>query len=107
MNLFDLDTPCLLVDLDVLERNIARMSAIATAGQKALRPHTKTHKTPEIAAMQISSGARGLTVAKLGEAEVLVDRGFDDIFVGNQIVGAQKLDRLIALCRRARITVGV
>src|SRR5579872_5109608 len=107
MNLYDLDTPALIVDLDRLERNIARMAAIAAGGGKALRPHTKTHKTPEIARMQVAAGARGLTVAKLGEAEVMADAGFDDIFMANQLVGAPKIERLIALSRRARVTVGV
>lgn len=107
MNLNDLDTPALLVDLDRLEANIARMAAVAREGGKALRPHTKTHKTPEIARMQLAAGARGITVAKLGEAEVMADAGFDDIFVANQIAGSLKLERLTALSRRARITVGV
>lgn len=107
MNLYDLDTPALLVDLDRLESNIAGMAAIARAGGKALRPHTKTHKTPEIARMQLAAGAIGITVAKLGEAEVMANAGFDDIFVANQIVGAIKLDRLTALAARIRIIVGV
>jgi D-serine deaminase-like pyridoxal phosphate-dependent protein len=107
MNLYDLDTPALIVDLDRLERNIARMAEIARAGGKRLRPHTKTHKTPEIARMQVEAGAVGLTVAKLGEAEVLADHGFTDLFVANQIVGAPKAERLIALLKRANATVGV
>jgi D-serine deaminase-like pyridoxal phosphate-dependent protein len=107
MTLFDLDTPVLLVDLDVLERNIAAMAQVAASGGKALRPHTKTHKTPEIARMQIAAGARGLTVAKLGEAEALADAGLDDLFVANQIVGAIKIDRLLNLAGRAQIVVGV
>jgi D-serine deaminase-like pyridoxal phosphate-dependent protein len=107
MNLNDLDTPALVVDLDRLEANIARMAAVARQGDKALRPHTKTHKTPEIARMQVSAGARGITVAKLGEAEVMADHGFDDIFIANQIVGPIKLQRLTDLAKRARIIVGV
>src|SRR5688500_18850067 len=107
MNLFDLDTPALIVDLDRLERNIARMAKIARDGEKTLRPHTKTHKTPEIAQMQIAAGASGLTVAKLGEAEVYADHGFDDIFIANEIVGAPKVDRLVRLSRRISLIVGV
>jgi D-serine deaminase-like pyridoxal phosphate-dependent protein len=107
VNLYDLDTPALLVDLDRLERNIARMAEIARAGGKALRPHTKTHKTPEIARMQLDAGAVGLTMAKLGEAEVLADHGFTDLFVANQVVGPPKCERLIALLKRANVTVGV
>src|SRR5579872_31608 len=105
MNVQDLDTPALVVDLDVLERNIAAMAQVARAGEKALRPHTKTHKTPEIARMQIAAGARGLTVAKLGEAEALADAGFDDLFIANQIVGPQKMERLARLAARAALIV--
>ncbi len=107
MNLLELDTPSLLVDLDVLERNIVGMEIRVVGAGKRLRPHTKTHKTVEIAKMQIASGAVGLTVAKLGEAEVYADAGFDDIFIANQIVGAQKVERLIALVKRVKIRVGV
>ena len=106
MNIYDLDTPTLLVDLDVLERNIANMADLARAGGKHLRPHTKTHKTPEIARMQLAAGARGLTVAKLGEAEVFADSGLDDLFVANQIVGPIKIERLIKLAERVKVTVG-
>jgi D-serine deaminase-like pyridoxal phosphate-dependent protein len=107
MTIYDLDTPALLVDLDRLEHNIAEMARTAQAGGKALRPHTKTHKTPEIARMQVQAGARGLTVAKLGEAEVMADAGFDDLLLANQIVGAPKLARLMRLLQRARVIVGV
>ncbi|HLV78666.1 MAG TPA: alanine racemase [Chthonomonadaceae bacterium] len=104
--IFDLDTPALLVDLDRLERNIADMARLAKGGSKALRPHTKTHKTPEIARMQMDTGAKGLTVAKLGEAEVMADAGFEDLFLANEIVGAAKTARLLALLRRARVCIG-
>src|SRR5689334_17416946 len=107
MNLYELDTPALIVDLDRLESNIRGMADIARAGGKALRPHTKTHKTPEIARMQLAAGAVGLTVAKLGEAEVLADHGFTDLFIANQIVGPPKHERLFKLMDRARVTVGV
>src|SRR2546426_2874540 len=83
------------------------MAKLASEGGKSLRPHIKTHKTPEIARMQLAAGACGITVAKLGEAEVFADAGFDDMFMANQIVGPQKIERLIALLRRIRIAVGV
>lgn len=105
MNLYDLDTPSLIVDLDRLERNVQTMAQAVTGSGKKLRPHTKTHKTIEIAKMQLASGATGLTVAKLGEAEVYADAGFDDIFIANQIVGAIKVERLISLVKRVRIRV--
>ncbi len=103
MNLYDLDTPSLIVDLDRLERNVQEMARIVTGNGKKLRPHTKTHKTIEIARMQLANGATGLTVAKLGEAEVYANAGFDDIFIANQIVGAIKVERLINLVRRIKI----
>ncbi len=107
MNLHDLDTPAAIIDLDRLERNIFRMAEIARHGGKKLRPHIKTHKTPEIARMQLAAGARGITVAKLGEAEVFTDAGFTDVFMANQVVGEQKIERLIALQMRARLAIGV
>jgi D-serine deaminase-like pyridoxal phosphate-dependent protein len=103
----DLDTPSLLIDLDVLERNLAEMASVARDAGVRLRPHTKTHKSPEIARMQSDAGAAGITVAKLGEAEVMVDAGFDDVLVAYPIVGEQKLTRLRALMERASIRVSL
>jgi len=107
MNIHDLDTPALVVDLDRLERNIARMADLVREGGKRLRPHVKTHKTPEVGRMQLAAGASGITVAKPGEAEAFADAGFDDIFLANQIVGSAKIERLLALARRVRLLVGV
>jgi D-serine deaminase-like pyridoxal phosphate-dependent protein len=107
MNLYDLDTPALIVDLDRLERNIARMAEIAREGGKQLRPHIKTHKTPEIARMQMEAGAVGLTVAKLGEAETMARAGFKDIFIANQIIGEVKISRLLSLLQKCRVMAGV
>ena len=84
---FALDTPALLVDLDVMEANIARIVATCRAHGVAWRPHSKAHKTPEIAHMQIAAGAIGVTCAKLGEAEVMAAAGIRDILIANQIVG--------------------
>ncbi|MDP9302199.1 MAG: alanine racemase, partial [Actinomycetota bacterium] len=97
MDFDELDTPSLVVDLDTLERNIDRMSDVARAAGVRLRPHTKTHKSPEIARMQVDAGATGLTVAKLGEAEVMADAGFDDVLIAFPLVGERKLERLRAL----------
>ncbi len=99
----DLDTPSLLIDLDALERNVAQMQRVADGAGVRLRPHTKTHKCPEIARMQLSAGAAGITVAKLGEAEVMVEAGVDDILVAYPIVGEAKLARLRALAERAAV----
>jgi D-serine deaminase-like pyridoxal phosphate-dependent protein len=103
----ELDTPALVVDLDVLEHNIEEMAAVASNAGVRLRPHTKTHKCPEVARMQVDAGADGITVAKLGEAEVMVDAGFDDVLVAYPLVGDAKLDRLRALRERARISVSL
>jgi D-serine deaminase-like pyridoxal phosphate-dependent protein len=99
----DLDTPCLLVDLAVLEENISRMSKTAADAHVKLRPHTKTHKSPFIAHRQIEAGARGITVAKLGEAEVMVQAGITDILIAYPLVGEIKLNRLKALSQVAHI----
>jgi D-serine deaminase-like pyridoxal phosphate-dependent protein len=95
-----LDTPCVIVDLTLLERNIAEMAALAYEAGVALRPHVKTHKTPQIAAMQLDAGAVGLTCAKVGEAEVLADSGFTDLFVCFPLVTEAKARRLAALAAR-------
>jgi D-serine deaminase-like pyridoxal phosphate-dependent protein len=107
MRVDQLDTPSLLFDLDVLEGNIRAMGSVAHEAKVRLRPHTKTHKSPEIARMQIGAGATGITVAKLGEAEVMVDAGIDDVLVAYPIVGESKLERLGALAERGRIRVSL
>jgi D-serine deaminase-like pyridoxal phosphate-dependent protein len=101
----DLDTPALLVDLPRLRRNIAAMQTLADQCGVALRPHTKTHKSPVIARMQVEAGARGLTVAKVGEAEVMIEAGFTDLFIAYPLIGEQKYRRLLPLLERARIAV--
>ncbi len=103
----DLDTPALIVDIDKLKFNIRDMADFAASKGIQLRPHAKTHKTPEIARLQLEAGALGLTVAKLSEAEVFVDAGCSEILVAYPLVGAAKHRRLIELCGRARITTVV
>ena len=78
---WQLQTPALVIDLDVLERNIARMAAHARKNRIALRPHAKTHKCSEIAKLQMAAGALGICCAKLGEAEALADAGIDSILI--------------------------
>jgi D-serine deaminase-like pyridoxal phosphate-dependent protein len=107
VQLEDLDTPAVLIDLDILERNIRRMAERAAACGVALRPHGKTHKLLEVARLQRAAGARGLTLAKLGEAEVFAAAGFDDIFVAYPVVGALKARRALALARNIRLALGV
>jgi D-serine deaminase-like pyridoxal phosphate-dependent protein len=102
----DLPTPSVLVDLDVLERNIARMASRACAAEVRLRPHVKTHKCPEVARLQQAAGSRGLCLAKVGEAECFSDAGFDDLFLAYPIVGDDKARRLLTLSDRVRLAVG-
>jgi len=100
-----LDTPALLVDLDILEANIARIAKTCRDNGVGWRPHTKAHKTPEIAKLQLAAGAIGIACAKVGEAEAMAAAGIRDIFIVNQIVGAEKVRRLVALIGPARPVV--
>src|SRR5687767_9383328 len=102
-----LDTPVVLVDLDVVEANARAMAAFAAAAGVALRPHCKTHKTLEIARLQVAAGASGLTVAKLDEAEAYLADGHRDVFVANEIYGTTKWTRLAAMQRHGSVAVGV
>lgn len=99
----ELDTPCLVVDIQRLDRNIRDVQARVSAAGLALRPHAKAHKIAEITRRQIAGGAVGVTTAKLSEAEALVARGVTDVLVCYPLVGPAKLDRLLALTRRARV----
>ncbi len=104
----ELDTPCLVVDLDRLEQNIAEMADYARRRGLALRPHLKTHKTVEIARLQQDHGAVGFTCAKLSEVEAVADSGIlQDVLIANQIVGERKIERLLRLLDRLRVTVAV
>lgn len=102
-----LDTPSLLLDKDVLIANIESMNIYAKKYGVALRPHTKTHKMPYIANLQCNYGAVGITVAKVGEAEVMAAQGIKDIFIANQIVGEQKIERILTLSKNIKISMGV
>ena len=101
----DLDTPCAVVDLDVMENNLRRCQTYLDRHGLSLRPHIKTHKIPEFAHLQIKLGAKGVNCQKLGEAEVMVDAGISDILLTYNLIGQTKLDRLVALARRADIKV--
>ena len=91
----EIDTPVLLVDIDDLEFNIDKLATHFGQAGKHLRPHTKSHKTPAIAHLQLQAGAIGVTCAKLGEAEVMADAGIDDILIANQVVGRTDSPRII------------
>ena len=98
-------TPAVVIDLDVVERNIARAQTICDKAGVANRPHIKTHKVPQLAALQQAAGARGITCQKLGEAEVMAAAGIDDILVSYNLIGEARAQRLGALARSATITV--
>lgn len=102
-----LPTPGLLVDLPALQANLSRMAAFFSDKPAHLRPHFKTHKCPEIAHMQMEAGAIGLTCAKLGEAEVLVDASIPSILIANQVVDPRKIERLAQLARLCQLIVAV
>ncbi len=107
MNKSELKTPALILDLEILKKNIFSMSEYLKKGNVSLRPHIKCHKTPEIAKMQIAAGAAGVMVAKLGEAEVMSNAGIKNIAIANQIVQEQKIKDLADLCRHNEISVAV
>lgn len=106
-SLEEVDTPAVLVDLDVLEANVRRMAETARRRAVGLRPHAKTHKTVEIARLQMAAGAVGLCLAKTSEAEAFARAGFRDIFLAYPVIGAEKARRLLALSDAVRISVGV
>lgn len=101
----DLETPAVVVDLDILEANIARLQRYLSAHHLANRPHIKTHKIPAIAHMQVAAGAVGLTCQKLGEVEVMAAAGLTDIFLPYNILGPAKLERLMSLARWVTLSV--
>ena len=101
MEIGSLDTPVATVDLDAVERNIARMQGYCDEHGLAFRPHIKTHKLPALAHMQVRAGAVGITCQKLGEAEVMEAAGLRDILLSFPLVGAAKAERLAALAGEA------
>jgi D-serine deaminase-like pyridoxal phosphate-dependent protein len=105
MDLDEVDTPALVVDLDAFERNLRHMAEFAETAKVRLRPHAKTHKSPLIAAQQIALGAVGVCCQKVSEAEVLVEAGIGDVLVTNEVAGVGKLARLAALACRAKVGV--
>jgi len=107
MHVRDLDTPALLIDLDVMERNLQRAADYAKTHGLRLRPHTKTHKIPALARRQLELGAVGLTVAKVGEAEVMLSAHPPELLVAYPTIGRVKLERLVEVARRTRVTVAL
>ena len=107
MHVSEIDTPALVVDLDRFERNLHRVADYARQHGLRLRPHTKTHKSVYVAGLQQELGAAGLTVAKIGEAEVMLQAQPADLLVAFPIVGRAKLERLMDVARRTRVTVAL
>src|SRR5262245_39361667 len=107
MRVSNIETPAVIVDVDVMERNVLRMASYCRDKNLNLRPHTKTHKIPELAKLQLASGACGITVAKVGEAEVMVQAGIPDILIAYPLIGVGKPERLAKLAAQANITVAL
>jgi len=105
MPIAEVDTPALLLDLDAFEHNLDTLDRTLAGRMVRIRPHAKSHKCPRIALIQMQRGAVGVCCQKVSEAEALVDGGVTDVMVSNEVVGAQKLSKLAALARRARISV--
>jgi D-serine deaminase-like pyridoxal phosphate-dependent protein len=101
----ELPTPAPLVDLDVLETNIATMAAFFSDRPATLRPHAKTHRAPAVARRQIATGSRGVTCAKVSMAEAMVDGGIEDVFIANQVVPREAIERLCRLAQRAKVSL--
>lgn len=99
----DVDTPFLLVDLERFESNVAAMATWCRAHDIDWRPHSKSHKSPDVARIQRAAGAIGLTCAKLSEAEIFVAHGVDDILLANQLASPSRYERLARLQERGRV----
>ncbi len=102
-----IETPALLLDLDKLEHNLQKMANFVKENKKYIRPHFKTHKSPFLAHKQLAAGAIGITCQKLSEAELLAKSGIEDIFITNEIVGEQKIRRLVNLAAYADVKVAI
>ncbi|MDE1063362.1 MAG: alanine racemase [Pseudomonadales bacterium] len=98
-------TPCAVIDLDVVERNIKRAQTLCDNAGVKNRPHIKTHKSPLLAKMQIAAGAQGITCQKLGEAEVMANNGITDIVIATNLIGAARSGQLASLQRRVPLKV--
>jgi D-serine deaminase-like pyridoxal phosphate-dependent protein len=107
MHASEIDTPALVVDLDILERNLRRVADYSKQHGLRLRPHTKTHKSVRIGSRQLQEGAAGLTVAKVSEGEVMLGAEPADMLLAYPIVGRAKLERLMELARRTHLTVAL
>src|SRR4030088_1230081 len=107
MNRAEIPTPALLLDLDPFQRNLQKMAAHVTAAGKKLRPHSKTHKCPEIARRQIAAGAVGICCAKVGEAEVMAESGSRNVVITTEVVRPEKSGRVLGVVEQSHETLVV
>src|SRR5687768_8585114 len=105
MPLAEVDTPALLLELDAFEGNLRRLQESLGERRVVVRPHAKSHKSPQIALRQMALGAVGVCCQKVSEAEALVEGGVPDVLIANEVVGRTKLRRLAALAKQARVAV--
>ena len=105
MAIDEVDTPALLLDLDAFESNLDRLDASLAEFKIRVRPHSKSHKCPEIALRQMAHGAVGVCCQKVTEAEAMVAGGIPNVLISNQVVGPRKIKRLVSLAKRARVSV--
>lgn len=107
MHISELDTPAILIDLDVMEANLARVANYAREHGLRLRPHTKTHKIPDLGRKQMELGAAGLTVAKSTEAEVMLQASPGELLIAYPVVGGAKLERVARVAAENDVTVAI
>ena len=107
MSVSEIDTPALVVDLDIYERNLDKMAQMMKSSGKIFRPHAKMHKSPLVADDQIKRGAVGVCCQKLSEAEIMADGGINDILITNEIVAPGKLDRVAELSKKIKLGICV
>jgi D-serine deaminase-like pyridoxal phosphate-dependent protein len=107
MRISELDTPAIVIDLDIMERNLQRVADYARQHGLEMKPHTKTHKIPALARKQMDLGAAGVTVAKTGEAEVMLEAAPKEIYVAYPVIGRKKLARLMEVGKKTKITVAL
>ena len=107
MNVSELDTPAIVIDLDIMERNLRKVADYARNYDLRLRPHTKTHKIPALGRKQLELGAAGLTVAKVSEAEVMLNASPPELLVAYPVVGRRKLERLVQVASKTNVTVSL
>ncbi|HUQ92815.1 MAG TPA: D-TA family PLP-dependent enzyme [Bryobacteraceae bacterium] len=107
MRISELETPAILIDIDTMDRNLKKAADYTRNHDFSLRPHIKTHKIPALARKQIELGAVGITVAKVGEAEVMAGAEPPALFIAYPVIGRSKLERLIEVARNTKVTVGL